>query len=55
VFWQKKLAANEARDRTVNRTLRKEGWRVVRIWECALAKNPDACILRIRNALSTSG
>ena len=27
-----------ARDREVNRTLRKAGWRVVRVWECDLAK-----------------
>ncbi len=31
-FWQKKFATNKARDRLVNRTLRKSGWRVVRIW-----------------------
>ena len=32
-FWRKKLAANKSRDRLVNRTLRRLGWRVVRIWE----------------------
>ena len=32
-FWRKKLAANQARDRKVNRTLRAAGWRVLRIWE----------------------
>jgi DNA mismatch endonuclease (patch repair protein) len=30
-FWKKKLAGNRARDRRVNRELRKLGWRVVRI------------------------
>jgi DNA mismatch endonuclease, patch repair protein len=32
-FWRRKFAANKARDRLVNRTLRKQGWRVLRIWE----------------------
>jgi DNA mismatch endonuclease (patch repair protein) len=31
-FWKKKLAGNKTRDRLVNRTLRRAGWRVVRIW-----------------------
>jgi DNA mismatch endonuclease (patch repair protein) len=51
-FWRKKLAANQARDRRVNRTLRRAAWRVVRIWECALAGKPEACIRRIRAALA---
>lgn len=37
-FWKKKLDGNKARDRKVNRFLRKEGWRVVRIWEHELKK-----------------
>ena len=32
-FWRKKFAANRARDRRVNRELRRRGWRVARIWE----------------------
>jgi DNA mismatch endonuclease (patch repair protein) len=50
-FWRRKLAANKARDRRVSRTLRKEGWRVVRIWEHDLAKRPEGCLRRIRAAL----
>ena len=40
-FWRRKLAANQARDRQVNRTLRAAGWRVVRIWEHELAKRHE--------------
>ena len=29
---------NAARDREVTRTLRKAGWRVLRVWECALTR-----------------
>lgn len=50
-FWRRKLAANQARDRKVNRTLRRAGWRVVRIWECDLAKRPGVCLHRIQRAL----
>jgi DNA mismatch endonuclease (patch repair protein) len=32
-FWKKKFARNQARDRLVNQTLRRAGWRVLRIWE----------------------
>lgn len=50
-FWKKKLTANKSRDRIVNTTLRKQGWRVIRIWEHALTKAPDRCIQRIIKAL----
>ena len=53
-FWRKKLGANKARDVFVNKELRKQGWRVVRIWEHALTKNPERCANRIRNALRSS-
>jgi DNA mismatch endonuclease, patch repair protein len=36
-FWEKKFAANKARDRRVNHELRRLGWRVARIWEHELA------------------
>ena len=32
-FWLKKLRRNVARDRLVKLTLRRKGWRVLRIWE----------------------
>ncbi len=32
-FWREKIARNQARDRLVTRTLRRAGWRVLRIWE----------------------
>jgi DNA mismatch endonuclease (patch repair protein) len=50
-FWRAKLTANQQRDRFVNRQLRRQGWRVVRIWEHELAGSPARCIRRIRQAL----
>jgi DNA mismatch endonuclease, patch repair protein len=52
-FWKKKLAGNKTRDRLVNQTLRRAGWRVIRIWECDLAKHPETCIRRIQRAIGT--
>jgi DNA mismatch endonuclease, patch repair protein len=37
-FWRMKITGNQARDRLVNRELRKAGWRVLRIWEHALTR-----------------
>ena len=35
-FWQAKFEANMARDPRNARALRKLGWRVLTVWECAL-------------------
>ena len=46
------LAANRARDRFVTRQLRREGWRVVRIWEHELAQGSrQRVVAKIRKAL----
>jgi DNA mismatch endonuclease (patch repair protein) len=36
IFWRKKVAMNQTRDKAVVRELRRLGWRVVRFWECRL-------------------
>ncbi|HMO66131.1 MAG TPA: very short patch repair endonuclease, partial [Verrucomicrobiota bacterium] len=40
-FWRRKFAANIARDRRVDRALRRAGWRVLRIWEHALRSRQE--------------
>jgi DNA mismatch endonuclease, patch repair protein len=45
-FWDAKLARNKARDRAVTRGLKRAGWTVLRIWECALVKSRQAATLR---------
>ncbi len=37
-YWGEKIARNRARDRRINRILRKDGWRVVRLWEHDIAE-----------------
>lgn len=46
-FWLKKIRANMARDRRVNRALRKGGWTVVRFWESRVLKDPARCARRV--------
>jgi DNA mismatch endonuclease (patch repair protein) len=38
-YWRTKIANNRDRDRSVNRILRKKGWKVVRFWECEITKD----------------
>ena len=55
-FWKAKLARNSKRDREVTRTLRKAGWRVVRMWEYALARpRVRATLTLIARALAAGG
>lgn len=35
-FWQTKIDRNRARDMEVEQQLTAQGWRVIRVWECAL-------------------
>ena len=51
-FWQKKFSKNKVRDRLVTRTLRQNGWRVLRLWEHELAPKRETRLMgRIRRAL----
>ena len=50
-FWERKLARNLSRDRLVNRTLRKRGWRVLRIWQHDL-RYPASVAQRVSKTLS---
>ena len=45
-FWKAKLARNAARDREVTRALRQAGWRVLRVWECALTRRRESATAR---------
>ncbi|MCB1077899.1 MAG: hypothetical protein KDM64_08750 [Verrucomicrobiae bacterium] len=52
-FWDEKIRKNTARDRAVNRELKRKGWIVVRVWEHEL-KAPGKVAGKIRRALSRS-
>jgi DNA mismatch endonuclease (patch repair protein) len=46
LFWKRKLEANTSRDKLVNRTLRAEGWRVLRIWQHDLSPGNERILMR---------
>ena len=49
--WRDKIARTQTRDRRANRQLRRLGWKVIRIWECRLARVPHHCLRRIKHKL----
>lgn len=51
LFWDQKITNNRERDRRVVRTLRKRGWRVVRVWEHDLQTRSQRVGSRIFRAL----
>jgi DNA mismatch endonuclease (patch repair protein) len=53
-WWRRKIKGNQARDALVSRTLRRAGWRVLRVWEHELAKKNSARLMR-RLSASISG
>jgi len=53
VFWKKKLTRNKIRDRLVNRTLQKNGWTVLRIWQHELKrKNQIRLLGQVRRSMT---
>jgi DNA mismatch endonuclease (patch repair protein) len=51
-FWKNKLHGNKLRDKRVNRILRADGWRVLRVWEHELVRGA-VLIAKLRDLLST--
>jgi DNA mismatch endonuclease, patch repair protein len=48
--WQEKIGKNRTRDKRNHRKLRRIGWKVIRIWEHQLNRDPEACVRRISEA-----
>lgn len=49
-FWMDKIERNKARDRLVNRELRRQGWHIVRFWQHEL-KDPKKLSSQFRRYL----
>ncbi len=50
-FWHRKIEQNIKRDELVNRTLREEGWSIIRFWGEEIKKDIDNCIIKIERIL----
>jgi len=46
-FWERKITRNKERDKEVNRHYKKEGWRVIRVWEHDLPNKTKEIIQNI--------
>jgi len=44
-YWIDKIERNKQRDKEVNKYYKKQGWRVIRVWEHDLTKNFDKVVL----------
>jgi DNA mismatch endonuclease, patch repair protein len=53
-YWQEHISNNRKRDLAVTKTLRKQGYVVLRFWDVDIQKNIEVCIRMIREALLES-
>lgn len=51
-FWQDKIHKNMKRDLQVNEALTQEGWKVIRVWQHDIKQDLQACITKIKSAVS---
>ena len=51
VKWERKIESNRQRDLRVHRSLRRGGWRVLRIWEHQIERDLDGCVRRVLSAI----
>jgi len=49
--WREKIGKTRARDQRNFRKLRRAGWRVLRIWEHQVERDPEACVKKIVSVL----
>jgi DNA mismatch endonuclease (patch repair protein) len=50
-YWQMKVQRNRDRDANVNAACVEKGWRVVRLWEHEVTKQPERAAATVRKAL----
>lgn len=51
-FWKTKILSNKRRDKVVTNALKREGWRVLRLWEHEVLTNLDSCIAQVASLLT---
>ena len=47
-YWRRKIEKNIGRDKKYNLLLKKDGWKVVRLWEHDIKKHSDRCLNKIK-------
>lgn len=51
-FWISKIENNMRRDDSINRQLKKAGWKVLRFWETDLLNNMNQCVAKIEKLIA---
>ena len=51
-FWLKKIERNMARDKEVNKILRRQGWKVLRFWEHQINADVQKCVAKIEKHIA---
>ncbi len=51
-YWKQKIASNIHRDRRHTALLRRQGWRVIRVWETDIHKHPLTVAQKIARVVS---
>ncbi len=46
-YWQKKISTNIKRDRKNYYSLRRKGWKILKLWEHSIKKDPLSCVKKI--------
>jgi DNA mismatch endonuclease (patch repair protein) len=52
-FWRRKIERNRERDKAVTRKLRRQGWRVIRIWEHNLREDFEQAMMSVKIVVSS--
>lgn len=50
-FWEKKFETNVNRDKKKIRLLKKDGWKVLVLWECHIKKDINKSILKVKQVV----
>ncbi|MCK5612743.1 very short patch repair endonuclease [Candidatus Pacearchaeota archaeon] len=50
-FWKSKISKTRKRDQKNFRKLRSMGWKVVRLWQHEVKRDPDHCILKLESVI----
>ena len=52
-YWLAKIGRNRARDKRVNRELKKRGWIVLRFWEHEISEKVDGCVMKVQKVVDS--
>ena len=53
-YWREKLLGNKKRDARHMRSLRLQGWKVLRLWECEIERKPEKVWCKLKHAIAGS-